>query len=99
MRLLLAFCSACHVVRGEERPHPHRETRESVDSALLPVDHADGVSALQAGLAQRLDSLRCRASGGDDVLDQADAIALLERPFEAVVGAVALAGLADDQER
>src|SRR5579859_1488191 len=94
-----AFCWPCDIVRREQRPHSHRETRESVDSALLPVDHADRISALQPGLAQRLDGLRCCASGCDDVLDQADAIALFERAFEAIVGAVALAGLADDQER
>src|SRR2546421_9448207 len=99
MRLLLAFCSTCDVVRREQRPHSHRETRESVDSALLPVDHADRISALQTGLAQRLDGLGGSAPGGDDVLDQTDTIAILERALETVVCAVALAGLSDDQKR
>ena len=83
----------------EDRPHSHRETRESVDSALLAVDDADRISALETGRAERLDGLRGGASGGDDVLDQAHALAGLEGAFEPVAGAVVLLGLADDQER
>src|SRR6478735_6759749 len=98
MRLLRAFCSGCDVARCIQRPHAHRETRESVDSALLAVDHADRVSALQTGLAERLDGLRRSPARGDHVLDEAHTLALLEGPFETVVGAVALAGLAHDQE-
>src|SRR5260370_39280853 len=99
MRLLRAFCSARDLARRENRPHSHRETRESVDSALLPIDHTDPVSALEPGRTKRLDGLRGRSSGGDHVLDQADAIAHLEPTLEQVAGAVALLGLPDDQER
>src|SRR5712691_9165105 len=99
MRLLRAFCGARNLARRENRPHSHRETRESVDSALLPVDHTDPVSALEPGRTKRLNRLRGRSSGGDHVLDQADAIARLEPTFEQVACAVPLLRLADDQER
>ena len=91
MRLLRAFCSSCDIARGEQRPHSHRETRESVDSALLAIDHADRVSARETGLPKRLHGLRGGPARGDHVLDQAHALALLEGALEPVVGAVALA--------
>src|SRR6478672_9754224 len=99
MRLLRAFCSTCDSAGCIQRPHSHGETRESVDSALLPVDHADRISALETGRAEGLDGLPGRPSGGDNVLDQADAVAHLEPTLEPVVGAVALLRLPDDQER
>ena len=52
-----------------------RVARELVDAALLAVDDADRVRHPQARLAQRLDRLDRRAAGGDDVLDEADALA------------------------
>src|SRR5262245_26908652 len=99
MRVLRAFSGACNCARCIQRPHAYGEPRESVDSALLAIDHADRVSALQAGLPQGLDGLRCGPARSDHVLDQAHALAFLEGPFEAVVRPIALARLADDQER
>src|SRR4249919_3264022 len=72
---------------------------ESVHAALLPVDHADRGRALETRLPERLHGLDGGTAGGDDVLDDADAVALRVDPFEAVGGPVVLGLLADDQER
>ena len=72
---------------------------ESVDSALLAIDHTDGDPALQTGLPERLESLNRGSSRGDDVLDEADALAWFEDPFQAIRSPVLLRLVADDQER
>ena len=43
---------------------------QSVGSALLPIDHADRDSALQAGFAKTVERLDRGAARGDDVLDE-----------------------------
>jgi hypothetical protein len=50
--------------------------RELVDAALLAVDHADRSRHAEPRLAERRDRLDRRPAGGDDVLDEADALAL-----------------------
>jgi hypothetical protein len=72
---------------------------QSVDAALLAVDHADRRTADEPGLPERLYRLPGRTAGGDDVLDQADALPRLEHALEPVPGAVLLGLLAHDQER
>ena len=59
-------------------------TGERVGPTLLPVDDADRVPDDEAGGPQRLDGAEQRAAARDDVLDQADALALLERPLDPV---------------
>ena len=66
--------------------------------ALLAVDDAHGRVHDEARVAQRVDRVEERAAGGDDVLDEAHALALLVRPFEPVAGAVFLRRLAHDEE-
>ena len=58
--------------------------RELVDAALLAVDDADRVGYTQSGVAERLDRLDRGPARGDDVLDQADALALLVHALEPV---------------
>src|SRR5215475_13574240 len=98
MRLLRAFCSSCDIACSEKRPHSHRETRQSVDPALLAIDDADGVSADETGLSERLHGLGSGPSRRDHVLDQAHALTQLEGALQAVVRPVALAVLPHDQE-
>src|SRR5438132_14294228 len=83
----------------KEGPETHRIARESVRSALLPVDDADRCSALETGLAERPYGLDRGASGGDDVLDETRYGAGLEDALEPVLRAVALGLLAHDHER
>src|SRR5215469_2466394 len=80
-------------------PQTDRVARESVRPALLPVDHTDGRTDDESGLADRRDRLDERTSGGHDVLDQADELALLEGALEPVRGAVRLRLVADHHER
>ena len=95
---LRRFCGACELGGEEQRPQAHAGGGERVGSALLAVDHADGVPHLETGLAQGLDRRDRGAAGGDHVLDEADQLARLEDALEAVGGAVLLRLLADDQE-
>src|SRR5688500_3316952 len=83
----------------KQRNQPGRAAGESVGSTLLAVDNADDRPALQTGLPERPESRRGGAAGGDDVLDQADELTRLERPFEPVARPVVLRLLADDDER
>src|SRR5262249_33097229 len=84
--------------REEERTEPDGYARQSVDATLLAVYHADRVRNPQAGLAERRDRLDRRPARGHHVLDQADALAPLERALDAVAGAVALRLAAPDRE-
>src|SRR5438874_8454461 len=72
--------------------------RQSVDSALLAIDHADCDSALETGLPERVERLDGRTAGRDDVLDQAHPLARFEGPFQPIRGPVLLRLVADDQE-
>src|SRR6266516_9179 len=74
------------------------EAGERVRSALLPVDDAERRTHLQTGLAQDINRVHEGAAGGDDVLDDADALPRLELPFDSVRRAVALGLVADDHE-
>src|SRR4051794_18673246 len=87
------------VGRPEERAQAHRVAREFVDAALFAVDHTDRVGYTQSGISEGLDRCERGPAGGDDVLDQADALALLEDALELLRRPVLLRGLADDQER
>src|SRR5215210_6030175 len=102
-RLNHAVCGAFGRVeqlrRAKERPQTYSRARQRVAPALLAVDHADGRSDLQARLAQAFDRCDRRASGGDDVLDQARPPARFEDALEPVGRAVVLRLLAHDQER
>ena len=85
----------------EERPQPHR-VRGRARRRRPPRGRRRRPRSrrCRSGLAQGLDRLDRRAAGGDDVLDEADALALGSNDaFEPVGGAVALRLLADDQER
>ena len=73
--------------------------RQGVGSALLAIHHADCDSALEAGFAKRIERLDGGSARGNDVLDEADALARLVRTLEAVRSPVVLRLLADDQER
>src|SRR5256886_8012940 len=98
MPLMLGFCKSYQLRGPKQRPQPDRDTGQRVHSALLTIDDADGRTAGQPGLAERLDRGHRGAARGDHVLDETDAFAFLEAAFEAVAGAVLLGLLADDQE-
>src|SRR4051794_2803002 len=99
MRVCGTF-SGCEDFRGRKQPaQTYSVRREILLAALLAIDHADSGFAYETGLAERLDGSREGASGGHDVLDEADALAGLEDAFDALRGAVVLRGLADEQER
>src|SRR5436190_22567262 len=99
MRFCCAFWPLGDFGEPEERLEPHAESRESVGSALLAVDHADGVADPDPGLAERLDRLDRSPAGGDDVLDEAGQAAPLQGPPEPVHGAVRLPPLPGREER
>src|SRR5262249_42073953 len=91
---------ACEQLPGaKERTKSDRVARERVCSALLAVDDAHRGRHDEPRMTQRLDRLEQRAPGGDDVLDEADALAVLVRPLEPVAGAVLLRLLAHDEKR
>jgi len=73
--------------------------RERVRTAFLAVDDADGGVHDEAGFAQCVDRLEQRAAGCDDVLDEADSLAVVVHALDALRRAVVLGGLAHDQER
>src|SRR5688572_8439807 len=98
MRVCGTFTTRQEFSSPIERPQTHAETGESVGPALLAIDHADRISDLETGLTQRADRLEKRTSGGDDVLDQTDELARLERPLDAVGRAVLLRLPAHDHE-
>src|SRR5919108_4077011 len=83
----------------EERPQADGLARERVHAPLLAVDDADRGPAPQARLAERVDGLRSGSARRDDVLDEACCRARLEDALEAVLRAVVLGFLADDDER
>ena len=98
----MRFCGGFLARKPLSCPKKGHETgsapRESVDSALLAIDHADCDSALEAGLTQGVERLDGGSAGGDDVLHEADPLAGLVGAFEAIGGAVLLRLLADDEE-
>src|SRR6186997_1438087 len=99
----MRFCGGFRRRQQVSCPKQGHETgstaRQSVDPALLAIDHADRDSALQTGFANRIQSLDGGSAGGDDVLDEADTLTRLERSLEPVRGSVLLGFVADDQER
>ena len=99
-RSTMRFCGTFpQLGAGEEGAQPNGGARERVHAPLLAVDDANRVGDTHSGLAKGLDGLDRGAAGGDDVLDQADALAARVDALELVRRAVALGGLADDQER
>src|SRR3954451_19673678 len=97
LTLLFALCE--QLARTKERPQAHGMSREGVGAALLAIDDADGRVHDEACAAQHLQRVEEGAAGRHDVLDEADAFAVLVRPLEAVGGAVLLRLLAHDHER
>src|SRR5260221_11502488 len=99
MRLCGAFRGSEELSCPEERPQAHGLARETIGSALLTVDHALRRLDDEARSAERLDRIEQGPAGRDDVLDEADALALLVGAFDPLCGAVFLRLLADDDER
>src|SRR2546425_3150369 len=99
MRLCGPFSPSGELRDPEERMQLDICARERLGPALLAVDDTDGISDLERRLPQRLDGGDRGTAGGDDVLDQADDLALLEDALEPLRRAVPLGLLADDQER
>src|SRR5579862_134301 len=103
MRSTMRFCGAFRLRQKlscpEDGPKTHRTPGQGVRAALFAVDDTDRRLHPEAGIAQGLDRVEERAAGGDDVLDEAHELALLERAFQPVAGAVLLRLLADDEER
>src|ERR1051325_1533608 len=99
----MRFCGTFWGLRelGDREKYPQMDTfvGEGFHSSLLPVDHADRVSHLQPGFAQRPRRRRGGAAGGDHVLDETHELALLEGALDAFGRPVVLRFLADDQER
>src|SRR5437588_10720506 len=99
MRLHCHFFRREQVFCAKERPETHGSACERVASALLAIDDTDRRAALEPRLAEGFDGFHSGAAGGNNVLDQAHALAGFEDALEAVSGAVPLRLLADDQER
>src|SRR6266508_4785323 len=99
MRFCCTFSAFGELGRAKKGLEPHADARERVYSPLLAVDDAQGRTALQAGLAKRLHSADRRASGRDDVLDEADALARIEDALDPLRSPVLLRLLPDDEER
>src|SRR3954447_20131582 len=90
MRFCWDFLALQQVSCPEKGSQTDGVARESVGSALLPVDRTDGRTDDETGLADRRDRLDERPSRGHDVLDEAHELAFLEGTLEPVGGAVAL---------
>src|SRR6266545_409095 len=71
---------------------------ESVHSAFLPIDDADGNSTLQTSLPERFQGFQGGSAGGDDVLDETYALARFVVAFEPLLRPVLLRRLAHNQE-
>src|SRR5213596_2846619 len=63
---------------------------QSVGSALLAVDDTDRDPALQTGFTEHLEGLDRGPGGGDDILQEAHALAGLEDALDPVCGPVLL---------
>src|SRR5262245_63139424 len=85
--------------RTEQRVQAHAETRKGVDTALFPVDDADGRATFQRSLPYRSDGIYGCTARSDHVFDQNDTISRLVGALQQVGGAVLLRLRADDQER
>src|SRR5688500_2466828 len=83
----------------KERHQAGRAARQLVGSSLLAVNDADDRPALEPRLTQSLDGAERGSARGDDILDQADSLALREGSLEAVGGSIFLGLSAHDQER
>src|SRR5579862_2817398 len=103
MRSTMRFCGAFEALeelpRAEDRTEPDGPPREGVRAPFLAVDDAHGGVHDEARGAQRVDGIEQRAARGDDVLDEAEALAVVVRSFDPVAGSVLLRLLADDDER
>ena len=75
MRFCGGFLAFQQVSCPEKGPQTHSVAGQSVGSALLPVDHTDGRTDDETGLAERRDRLDERPSRGHDVLDEAHELA------------------------
>src|SRR6478609_10540035 len=98
MRLCGGFLRREQLSCPKQRHETGSTARESVRSALLAIEHTDRDPALQTGFADGVEGLHDGPAGGDDVLDEAHALARFEDAFEAIRGPVLLRHLADDQE-
>src|SRR5207237_1357533 len=77
-RSTMRFCGTFpQLGAGEEGAQPNGGARERVHAPLLAVDDANRVGDTHSGLAKGLDGLDRGAARGDDVLDEADAVAVL----------------------
>jgi hypothetical protein len=72
---------------------------KSVRAAFFPIDDADGDSTLQPSLPERFQGFQGGSAGGDDVLDEAHALARFEGSFDPIRGSVFLRLVTDDHER
>src|SRR5215208_1861546 len=98
MRVCGTFPPVHDLSCSEQRPEPDRMSGELIGAALLPIHDADGGAHPQAGLPKGRDGLQRGPSRGDDVLDEADRLALLELALEAVPRPVRLRLGAHDHE-
>ena len=77
MRFCGTFRASEKLSCPKEWPKPDCVPRECVRTALLTIDHTDRGVDDKAGSAQRLDRVEQSSTGCYDVLDQANALALL----------------------
>src|SRR5438552_9403916 len=99
-RSTMRFCGTFpQLGAGEEGAQPNGGARERVHAPLLAVDDANRVGDTHSGLAKGLNGLDRGAARGDDVLDEADAVAVLVGALDPVRGAVLLGLVANDYER
>src|SRR5439155_23184357 len=99
-RSTMRFCGTFpQLGAGEEGAQPDGGAREGVHTALLAIDDANRVGDTHSRLAEGLDGLDRGAPAGDDLLDEANAVAVLVRALDPLRGALLLCFVANDHER
>ena len=90
MRVCGLLTGSEDVTRPKERGERDPGDGESLHSALLPIDDADGPIAPETGLSERLDRGDRGAAARHHVLDEVGRLAAFPETLQATLGAVLL---------
>src|SRR3990170_4887922 len=91
--------SVPEILRSDERVEPHAGLREEHPASLLAIDDADAFFHDRAVASQALDRASKRPTGRDNVLDEEDALAIRQVPFEILLRPMLLRRLAHHDVR